>query len=58
MKINYHTFQESLISAWIQRTFLDIWHQSHEELFVKSEDLKVIRRKVAEQFMFELYELK
>ena len=49
---------ESMLSAWIQRTFIDIWEPAHEEIFVKHEDVKLVRRKVAEQFLFELYELR
>ena len=49
---------DSLNSAWIQRSFLDIWNKAHDDIFVKEEDVKLVRRKVAEQFMFELYEMK
>jgi hypothetical protein len=37
---------------------MDIWEIAHDDLFVKHLEAKVVRRKLAEQFMFELYELK
>lgn len=58
LNIGFQSYQESLISAWIQRSFLDIWEVAHDDLFVKHLEEKIVRRKVSEQFMFELYELK
>jgi hypothetical protein len=56
--INIQSYNESLISSWIQRTFLDIMKIAHKDLFVDHMDHKLVRRKVAEQFMFELTQLK
>lgn len=39
----------------MQRTFLDIWEDAHNDFFNKDVEEKVVRRKVAEQYMFELY---
>lgn len=33
--INFQIYEESLMSAWIQRTFTDIWEVAHDDLFVK-----------------------
>jgi hypothetical protein len=56
--IALEAYQESVLTSWFQRTFLNIWEVAHEDLFVKHLDAKVVRRKVGEQFMFELYEIK
>jgi len=42
----------------MQRTFLDIWEVAHDEFFNQNVEEKAVRRKVAEQYMYELYELK
>ena len=58
LNVNCQAYQESLLSSWIQRTFADLWEQGHNNLFLEKDDFKAVKRKVAEQFMFELYELK
>jgi hypothetical protein len=58
LQVNCQSLQESMLSAWIQRTFMDIWEHAHHNLFTEHEDVKLVRRKVAEQFMFELFEIK
>ena len=44
--------------SFLQRNFLEIWETGHEELFVQHLPEKDVRRKIAEQYMFEIYELK
>ena len=56
--INTNSYFESAQSAWMQRTFLDIWEIAHDEFFNQGVEEKLVRRKVAEQYMFEIYELK
>ena len=58
LKINFQGYQESILSTWLQRTFLDIWEIAHDDLFVKGVEAKIVRRKVAEQYMFELFQIK
>jgi len=53
--INILAYFETANSAWMQRTFLDIWEDAHNDFFNKDVEEKVVRRKVAEQYMFELY---
>jgi hypothetical protein len=57
-KSSEQAFLESLMYAWNQRTFIDIWKQTHENFFVKEESIKVIKKKIAEQYIFELYQVK
>jgi hypothetical protein len=45
--INIQSYNDSLISSWIQRTFLDIMQIAHRDLFVDQRDHKVVRRKIA-----------
>jgi hypothetical protein len=42
----------------MQRTFLDIWKIGHKEYFEDHIDVKKVRNKISEQYMFELYMLK
>ena len=53
--INILAYFETANSAWMQRTFLDIWEDAHNDFFNKDVEEKVVRRKVSEQYMFELY---
>jgi hypothetical protein len=57
-EMNIESYNKSLMSSWIQRTFLDIMDIAHKDMFVDHLDHKSVRRKVAEQFMFELTQLK
>jgi len=49
---NAISYFESLQSAWMQRTILDIWEVAHNDFFNLEVEEKIVRRKVAEQYMF------
>lgn len=47
LNINFAAYQESLASAWIQTTFLDIWESTQEDFVVKQNELEFVRKTVS-----------
>lgn len=56
--VNIMAYFETAQSSWMQRTFLEIWEVAHDEFFNQHVEEKLVRKKIAEQYMYELYELK
>lgn len=56
--VNIMAYFETAQSAWMQRTFLEIWEVAHDEFFNQHVEEKAVRKKIAESYMYELYELK